>query len=143
MEELPPERFQNTEPNCRCTSKPESLNASGFFTFTPLSLSMPWPTTSRQSRGYDADWNRVRLLVLRRDYGLCQCDQCQGGAIRLRVATEVHHVISKARGGTDAESNLIAISNDCHKRETAAEQGRTLKPKVRIGLDGWPAPAVK
>jgi 5-methylcytosine-specific restriction endonuclease McrA len=50
----------------------------------------------------------------------------------------VHHVISKAKGGTDDMSNLIAINSDCHKRETAKQQGRTIKPKVKIGVDGWP-----
>lgn len=105
-----------------------------------------WPTTSRQSRGYGAEWDKTRLRILRRDGGLCQCDRCKGGQVRLLIATEVHHVVSKAdgarRGWTqqqiDADSNLAAINKDCHKRETAAEQGRQLKAKMTPGADGWP-----
>lgn len=98
-----------------------------------------WSRESRQSRGYGAAWDKVRLVVLKRDYGLCQCAQCQGGKVRLTPATEVHHIKARAKGGTDDPTNLQAINTDCHKRETAAEQGRTLKPKVTIGLDGYPA----
>ena len=69
---------------------------------------MAWPTTSRQSRGYDAQWERTRAEVLRRDNGLCQCDRCKGGELRVTVATECHHLVSKAeaarRGWTRAQT---------------------------------------
>lgn len=78
------------------------------------------------------------MIALRRDKGLCQCEQCQGGKIRLTQANEVHHIKQKANGGTDDLENLQAINKDCHKRETAKEQGRTLRPKQTIGLDGFP-----
>jgi 5-methylcytosine-specific restriction protein A len=105
-----------------------------------------WPTTSRHERGYGSSWDKVRLFVLRRDNGLCQCDQCKGGKLRLTLATEVHHRVSKAdakrKGWTQAQmdhpSNLAAINSECHKRETLAEQGKTLRPKVTIGADGYP-----
>jgi 5-methylcytosine-specific restriction enzyme A len=54
----------------------------------------------------------------------------------------VHHVLSKANGGKDTHDNLIAINTECHKRITAAEQGKTLKNKVRTGLDGYPLPDI-
>lgn len=105
-----------------------------------------WHTTSPTSRGYGPAWVKLRLAVLRRDCGLCQCDLCQGGKLRLTQANEAHHIVSKAdakrKGWTQAQtddlSNLAAINSECHKRETAAEQGRTLKPKVTISIDGWP-----
>lgn len=97
-----------------------------------------WSTESRHNRDYGAAWDKIRVIVLKRDNGLCQCDECQGGKIRLTLANEVHHIIPKAKGGTDDLSNLQAINKECHKRETAADQGRTLKPKVTIGVDGWP-----
>jgi len=97
-----------------------------------------WSRESRHKRGYGVRWDRLRLVVLRRDNGLCQCDRCKGGALQLTIATEVHHIMSKAKGGTEAPSNLMAINHDCHKRITAAEQGRTLRPKVRISESGWP-----
>lgn len=99
---------------------------------------MAWSTVSRHKRGYGTAWDKLRLIVLKRDNGLCQCDECQGGKLRLRVATEVHHIKPKSIGGQDDLSNLQSINKECHKRETAKQQGRKLKPKVRIGLDGWP-----
>ena len=105
-----------------------------------------WPTTSRHARGYGNDWDKTRKEVLRRDNGLCQCSECQGGKVRTLVATEVHHVVSKAKARqlgwskeqTESMNNLISINEDCHKRETAAENGYQLKPKIKIGEDGWP-----
>lgn len=97
-----------------------------------------WPTISRHARGYDGRWDKLRKLVLQRDHGLCQCSRCQGGSIRVMQATEVHHIKPKSEGGTDDMGNLQAIHKDCHKRETAKQQGRILNPKPTIGLDGYP-----
>ena len=99
---------------------------------------MTWSTLSRHERGYGKEWTRTRLRILKRDNGLCQCSECAGGQLRITVATEVHHIKPKARGGTDDMDNLQAINRECHQRETAAEQGRTLKAKVAIADDGWP-----
>jgi len=97
-----------------------------------------WPTTSRHERGYGSSWDRLRIAVLKRDNGLCQCSDCQGGKIRLTIANEVDHIVPKAKGGTDDMSNLQAINSVCHKAKTASEQGLTLKQKIKIGLDGFP-----
>ena len=105
-----------------------------------------WPSTSRHDRGYGWEWDQLRLQVLKRDAGLCHCQRCQGGKVFTKIATEVHHVVSRedaARRGwtkeqTEAMSNLQAINSECHKRETAAAQGRELKAKQRIGIDGYP-----
>ncbi len=106
-----------------------------------------WHRTSKQSRGYGAAWERVRKQVLERDRYLCQCRHCKAEG-RTTLATEVDHVISKAKakrmGWTqkqiDDPGNLGSIGRECHKRKTIEEQGATYKPKVRIGLDGWPIP---
>jgi len=97
-----------------------------------------WPNESRHKRGYGSAWDKIRLIVLKRDNGLCQCSKCQGGKIRVTPATEVDHIIPKAKGGTDALDNLQAINKECHKKKTAREQGRTLKQKTAIGTDGYP-----
>lgn len=107
---------------------------------------MPWSKESRHKRGYGAEWDKIRQRILARDKGLCQCDDCKGGQIRIRPATEVDHIVSKAKAKRlrwtqeqiDADSNLQAINHDCHLKKTAEEQGYKLKPKVRIGPDGWP-----
>lgn len=86
---------------------------------------------SRQARGYGAHWDRLRLQVLRRDNGICQCDECKAAG-RISEATQVDHRINKAQwrllhgslAGVDDESNLQAINVVCHKRKTAAEAQR-------------------
>jgi 5-methylcytosine-specific restriction protein A len=107
---------------------------------------MAWHRTSRQSRGYDAQWERVRAEVLRWDNGLCQCSRCKGGELRLTIATEVHHVKSKAecrrlgwtRAQTDHPSNLASMSHECHVRADAEAAGRTHREKIQFTADGWP-----
>jgi len=102
-----------------------------------------WSRSSRHARGYGAEWDKLRLYVLRRDNGLCQCDRCRGGGLRLTLATEVNHIKPKAEGGTDDPSNLQAVSSQCHQRITAEQQGKTLRPKVTIGVDGYPGGSEK
>ena len=114
------------------------------FLSTHSGFVMAWSNTSRHARGYGAEWDKIRKRILERDKGLCQCERCQGGRIRLRPATEVDHKVSKATakriGWTDqqidADDNLQAINGDCHKRKTAEEQGKRFRPA--IGRDGWP-----
>ena len=106
---------------------------------------MAWGSKSRQERGYDAAWERIRKVVLARDFGLCQCKQCQDSSSPL-IATHVDHVIPKAkakrmgwtRAQMDHPSNLQSLHPDCHARKTAEDEGRTLRVKVQVGDDGWP-----
>jgi 5-methylcytosine-specific restriction enzyme A len=104
-----------------------------------------WSKESRQSRGYDAEWDRIRLVILKRDNYLCHCPDCKGGEKRTKLATEVDHIITKAeckrrgwtRAQTDHPSNLRAVNKDCHKRLTQEQQG--YQPKHQVGADGWPS----
>lgn len=78
---------------------------------------------SRHERGYGASWDRLRVLILKRDRYLCQCDECKRAG-RVLPATEVDHRIPKAEGGNDDPGNLSAINAECHKRKTAKESAR-------------------
>jgi len=86
----------------------------------------------------------LRLFVLQRDNGLCQCVRCKG--VFLTPADEVNHIVPKAdaqrKGWTqqqmDDPGNLQAVAHDCHLRITAEQQGKAYKPKVQIGVDGYP-----
>ncbi len=95
---------------------------------------MPWPTTSRHERGYGTAWDKLRKLVLQRDKHLCQ--PCQR-ARRVTPATQVDHITPKAKGGTDELTNLQSICAPCHEAKTLEDEGK--RPKVEIGVDGWPA----
>jgi len=104
---------------------------------------MTWSDESRQSRGYDAAWEKVRARVVERDKGLCQACLVHD---RVSIGQEVDHRVPKAecakrgwtRAQTDAESNLWLLCKPCHKAKTARENGRVLVPKVAYGVDGWP-----
>ena len=87
-------------------------------------------------RGYGATWQKLRKRILERDTYLCQCPECKGGTLRVRLAQEVDHIKPKAQGGTDHPDNLRAVSKECHERLTQEQQGKRTKPQ--IGLDGWP-----
>ena len=58
---------------------------------------MAWSKESRHKRGYGAAWDKKRKRVLERDGGLCRCAHCAKSG-RIRIATEVDHVINKAKG---------------------------------------------
>ncbi len=102
-----------------------------------------WSTVSRHLRGYNSAWTKTRERILRRDKGICQPCLKDG---YLHPGTEVDHIVSRAEGKrlgwaqslVERDANLQTINTECHKAKTAAEQGRTLKPKVIIGEDGWP-----
>ncbi len=103
---------------------------------------MAWSKESRQSRGYGPKWDKLRVVILTRDGGICQ--QCYRATGRCHFGNEVDHIVSKAKakrmGWTDeqvdAESNLQCINKECHRIKTEAEQGK--RSKQKIGLDGFP-----
>jgi 5-methylcytosine-specific restriction protein A len=74
---------------------------------------------TRHQRGYGAAWSRIRERIMRRDGGLCQPSLRHGYLIS---ASAVDHIVSKAAGGTDDDSNLQAISHEVHLAKTAAER---------------------
>lgn len=93
---------------------------------------------SRQSRGYDAEWDRIRKLVMDRDRGLCQpCFKADPQRITLAVA--VDHVVAKAVGKLlgwsreqmDEESNLQAICRTCHTAKTGADADEAQRLRTR------------
>lgn len=98
---------------------------------------MGWSTVSRHKRGYGSTWDKLRRRVLRRDAGMCQCDECKK-LKRIRAAHHVDHIIPRSRGGSDDMSNLRAVNRECHKRITIEQNGGTYKPKYKIGIDGLP-----
>lgn len=105
---------------------------------------MPWGKESRQSRGYDAAWTKVRKVIIERDKGLCQMCLQKG---RVTKGRDVDHKIPKAeaarRGWTRAQMDhpdqLWLLCVPCHLEKTEAEQGKKKNPpRPKIGPDGWP-----
>lgn len=75
-------------------------------------------------RGYGADWQRLRLSFLA-THPLCECDDCAGGAKRIRAASVVDHIIpiSERPDLRLVETNLRAMAKTCHDARTARDQG--------------------
>ena len=89
----------------------------------PKHKRVPWQEGDRTrpsaaERGYGARWQRMREAILALE-PLCRpCKQ----AGRVTPATEIDHIIPKARGGTDAPDNLQPICRDCHKAKTGRDR---------------------
>ena len=66
----------------------------------------------------------MRKAILNRDAGLCQVCVAAGHAT---VATEVDHIVPKAEGGTDEETNLQSICRCCHAVKTKEEARRGIR----------------
>jgi 5-methylcytosine-specific restriction protein A len=64
-------------------------------------------------------WMAQRARILRRDNGLCRCDECKARPAPL-IAHEVDHIIELADGGSDDDRNLQSLNRECHKRKTEA-----------------------
>jgi len=68
---------------------------------------------SSSQRGYGAAWRKLRHKFLKA-HPLCHCGQ---------LATDVDHILAKAKGGKDEWSNLRALCHRCHSAKTASEDG--------------------
>lgn len=83
-------------------------------------LADPWATrrqgTTKQ-RGYSGRWKKLRAAVLEAAQYTCQI---RGPRCTIR-ATEVDHILNKARGGTDDLDNLQAVCRTCHHNKTVRE----------------------
>jgi 5-methylcytosine-specific restriction endonuclease McrA len=68
----------------------------------------------RERRPTGSRWARLRARVLERD--AWTCGRC--GA----PATEVHHIVPWAQGGSDDEANLVSVCHQCHQQLTRAQR---------------------
>jgi 5-methylcytosine-specific restriction protein A len=71
-------------------------------------------------RGYTYRWQQARKRFLA-EHPICECEDCDAGRKRLRVATVVDHHIPHR--GNEAlfwdEKNWRAMAKECHDRKTA------------------------
>ncbi|EME0311878.1 HNH endonuclease [Enterobacter hormaechei] len=74
---------------------------------------------TRHQRGYGSKWDVLRLDVLTRDKHLCQSCKRNG---RAEPARTVDHILPKAHGGTDEQTNLESLCWSCHRAKTACER---------------------
>ncbi|MDC0325220.1 HNH endonuclease [bacterium] len=79
----------------------------------------PEERQSASARGYGSRWQKLRLMVLKRE-PLCRHCNIQG---QITLATDVDHIISLVRGGTNELNNLQPLCHSCHSKKTAREDG--------------------
>lgn len=68
----------------------------------------------------------LRRSVESRDGGYCQCCGFGKGEPDFMGAFNVHHMVAVQYGGTDRQSNLILLCNNCHTLVHDYESGRFL-----------------
>lgn len=91
---------------------------------------MTKPTPTPRDKTAAAARRRLRHL---RENPLCvECLKLG----RTRVAVELDHVVPLHKGGSNDDDNLQGLCRPCHSAKSAQERG--FKPRVEIGLDGWP-----
>ncbi|WP_200286544.1 HNH endonuclease [Pantoea ananatis] len=91
--------------------------------YCPAHIGEGWknykPGQTRQERGYGTKWDAIRARILKRDKGLCQQHLKEGV---VKSASSVDHIVAKAHGGTDEDSNLQSLCWGCHAKKTAKER---------------------
>jgi 5-methylcytosine-specific restriction enzyme A len=75
------------------------------------------------ARGYGRQWRNLRQRILAQHPICMKC--------REAPSDTVDHIITKARGGTDDESNLQAFCRECHSRKTALVDDRWGKGELQ------------
>ncbi|WP_169805957.1 HNH endonuclease [Azohydromonas lata] len=65
----------------------------------------------------------IRERILRRDNGLCQCEECKAAPVP-RLASVVDHVVPLWEGGAESDENRQSLNVGCHARKSAEEARR-------------------
>lgn len=67
------------------------------------------------------------------------CVECEKAG-RVRLATELDHIVALVNGGLDFDQdsgqNRQGLCFDCHEDKTRSDLGQRVKK--RVGADGWP-----
>lgn len=70
----------------------------------------------------------LRAAAFKRSEGVCECgrDECLARTAKLRMVTwcdgDLHHVRSRAHGGSDVLENVLYITRLCHQEITGVPE---------------------
>jgi 5-methylcytosine-specific restriction protein A len=95
-------------------------------------------------RGYGHTWQKLRLMILRNE-PLCRDPFGTHADLKQTVvATEVDHIVPLSAGGSNTKGNLMPLCGECHRRKTAIDGTRRLRPsKVATTIIAGPPAAGK
>lgn len=71
---------------------------------------------SAHKRGYGKPWQVIRDAYLA-TYPRCEREDCD------EASTDCDHIVPRRKGGTDDDSNLMAMCHSHHSHKTAVEDG--------------------
>jgi 5-methylcytosine-specific restriction protein A len=91
---------------------------------------MAWAKTSRQSRGYGAEHDKIRADLIR---NVVTCEECDRHG-RTTLGTIADHIKPLAQGGTGKRSNYQLLCQDCSDAKTLADKGHQARAEGR-GVD--------
>lgn len=105
-----------TKPKKLCSHAGCTQLTRGAYCEVHTSDGAAWKTTkgSAHARGYGTKWRRLRKYILDTEPICRVCGR--------KPATEVDHILSKARGGADDVGNLQPICQVCHSQKTNRER---------------------
>jgi len=100
--------------------RPCSIPLCPKFKPCPVHGARPWEHGRPNSadRGYGHRWRKLRDFILARDQHCCVPCRAEG---RITPATHVDHIVPKAQGGTDDETNLRSICKRHHDSKSGRE----------------------
>ena len=83
--------------------------------------------SEENKKRYGYHWRKIRALFLAA-HPLCEMCRKAG---RFTEATEVHHILPLAHGGTHDEENLMALCKPCHSRISVRDGDRFAPQSLR------------
>lgn len=98
-------------------------------------LHRPPLKAKRRTSGESRAWAALRLRVLARSGGLCEC--CGAGLNPL--VWECHHRRLRSQGGADSMTNLLALAPGCH--QVAHRGDRAAAERAGLIVPSWQLPA--
>ena len=111
---------------CSANGCPELIRSGSYCTKhqTEVNRKYDQGRGTAAQRGYGANWQRLRKMVLSRDPTCKDPFSSHHYYGHVIASTEVDHIAPLREGGTNEMDNLQGLCKSCHSRKTATQDGR-------------------